>query len=633
MFRRLAWVLGLGLVGLILFGSTGGALLGGLGFVIGSSKMTGRPRAEFQSALLRVGESSTADSNPTTVSSRWLPWFWVAVGCTVVLIYWLTQNTHSAPGNLERNGEASIAPADTRSPIVSASQVWTSDKCMETHFPAAASVRTGVPPEVRIFCAYPWNPSATQALSKQLATMKLEPERVLNEISPAPAQIDLLRELMATNRSMAMPDGLLEIYDLTKVLPYLWAARTDHPAGRKSLLKTFQRSFVDDLTRVSGKIDWRQPLTFDSFTRSYRVSDDVVVYVERGTSLTAEELAQLTFGIYNDLWDKEETNPLTETLRSARQSGMHAKHSTMMVILTMFTSVLDGQASVLRESPTLPPSWQPAKNAARSAARPLELYLMRTPISGWCESGKTNVHGRYCPIEDRVMVVDDREPTLDASLGMSAPIFHELAHAYLNPTDANEYPFVTEGLATAFGERMMRATVAAAPVTSEISPHQSAAFGRIFQAPTQAEEGPPGSMHSNRERLEFARTHIQATRPTTYAEASLCRLGARPMTAHAVTTYLSRTKATFSSQGEEDMRLAYSYAWAIFNYGLDMAGTGLGAEGNQLDATIVQEAAAELAANRALNPAMKMRLDGFLAEVNVRARAEMVKWKIKCRTS
>lgn len=38
MLRRIMWVTVLGLIGLILFGRTGGAIGGAIGYVIGSSK-------------------------------------------------------------------------------------------------------------------------------------------------------------------------------------------------------------------------------------------------------------------------------------------------------------------------------------------------------------------------------------------------------------------------------------------------------------------------------------------------------------------------------------------------------------------------------------------------------------------
>lgn len=642
MLVQLGWVLGLGFIGLLLFGPVGGSVLGAIGFAIGSQKKhktattepPAGPPAPAPVEQVPARSPGVDPGAPASSSRRGLVWFWIIVGGGIVLVYWLSRAAPAPPASAPQPGLEPML-ASTRAPLVSASQAWSSEECLTQHFGIAIARGLVVPPEVRVFCGYPWDAGTLRALSQQLASQGLGPERMLDEFKPPPAQADFMKKVMAGSRGMPMPEGLLEIHDLMKVLPYVWGARADRAAWKPFLLKNFRRAYVEELASAAARIDWKKPLARGTLMRVQSLGDDAVLYMEHGTSLTTEEFVTLVIGTYDNRFDKVETNPLTQTLRSAKRSGLHAKHLQTVAMLTMFTGVLDGLADHLRETPALQAAWRPAKYADRRDSRPLEIFLTRAPIEGWCKGAKPSAHGQYCPSEDRVLIVDKREPSLDESgrdmaLGMNAPIFHELAHAYLNPADADEYPFITEGLAMAFGERMMRATVAALPTSSELTLEQSAAFGRLFEIPSKETVSPAGSMQSKAERLEYARKHIERTRPTQYVETSLCRLKAQPLATGPVTTFLSQTSSTFASHNAEDMRLAYSYAWAIFNYGIDTAGIGLGVEGGQLDATAVQDAAAELSANRALNPALTERLDKFLSRVNARAQADLKKWKITC---
>ena len=85
----------------------------------------------------------------------------------------------------------------------------------------------------------------------------------------------------------------------------------------------------------------------------------------------------------------------------------------------------------------------------------LELSSCKLPI---------DVTAMYCAGDDAVFVRSgaDKEPAAATPFRfMSAQVFHEIAHGFLNPPNDKERAFLSEAMATARGERMLRVLIAA----------------------------------------------------------------------------------------------------------------------------------------------------------------------------
>jgi len=644
MLRQLMWVLGLGTIGLAFFGPLGGQILGAIGFAIGSFA---KPSANGSAPSPPLIRSERADEPPesTYVMSAVEPasrtstvtrLIWLAIAACAMLslpIVGILQSRVNLPAD---PGLRQPTTPGQRPVLVPSTQTWSSSECLERNFGLAVAKGLAVPPEVRIFCAYPWNTQALRALSITLASMQLTPKRMLDEIRPPPAQLNLLQDLVEASRSMQMPDGLLEIYELTKVLPLVWAASPQRAAHRSLLRHNFNKRFEQQLAKASAVVDWNTQLTKRSMIRQFGLSDEVTLYTDQATDLTTEDLATLIVGAYDKRLDGLEVNPLTDSLRRLQGVAVHAKHAQSFMFLEMYTMMLDVVANRLRTDEGLTAFWRPADHPQRTSRRPLEIYVLEASVKDWCRGADMGTHGQYCPNEDRILVLQPGESSgttnsRDFPLGVSAPLLHEIAHSYLNPENATEQPFVTEGVVTAFGERMLRATAAAVPAAHDLTPAQSAKFvSLLFAPPNEQSEGASPAEASNFDPIKFANLHIRRAPPTGYAKRALCAVAVKPMTPDYVKAFASMTSVTFRGQAEPELRRAYAYSWAIFNYGLDASRIGLGGEGSQFDASPVQRVSQEFAANRRIEPELDAQLSRLLSGVNSRVREEIAKRRMSC---
>lgn len=151
------------------------------------------------------------------------------------------------------------ATANAQSKSIGTMELFTMEGCFKAHFPLALKIsRNSVPPEVRFYCAAPWNFAAFEAIRGHMKSEGLDVPNFLAG-SVEPWKRESMRKLVAMNRDMAEtgPRGMGAAWHVYHVLPHLSALHAKTPDAEK-VVALFQANDVAAMRKVAAKINWKQ---------------------------------------------------------------------------------------------------------------------------------------------------------------------------------------------------------------------------------------------------------------------------------------------------------------------------------------------------------------------------------------
>jgi hypothetical protein len=626
--RQLLWVLGLGAIGLVLFGQPTGSIFAGIGYCIGSNFFRSDSPPSIPSAPGTADLSRYRPSGPPAPETRrHHRVIWIAV-LVVPMLFVLYLLGIFEKASVASDTEAPPRSAQSRSGFVDSERIWSPEDCLRRTFPE--STGASIPSEAKVFCAYPWNPVALRTLVSQLRLGGVSLTETLGAYRQQPADMQLLQDLFAGVEHLERPEGLREIFILQRLLPVVWAFH-EHPRVAEQVYgRQMSPAYVEKLRRVSSQVNWRFNLTNEGFVRAARLGarpSVPILFSEYLLDASAADMALWFATAGLRMASDEDEAPALLMIKFFLNQGLHLQHAQTLGLLSMTAVNFEVGAENLRDIPVegLDLLWRPAVHPLRGADRPLEIYMLWNAPSRACDAGNYS-HGQYCPREDAIVIVGARSQRSELVLGANAKVYHELAHAYFNPESATAQPFITEGVVTAMGERAHRAATAAVPASRHLSRAALADLARFSLNP-EAQAAPTDVQ----KHLRFARDWITKTPHTAYAASALCIVHKEPMSPSDVRALLSMTSQTFRALPDSLRRRAYAYGWALFHFGIAAGNMGEGVEANQLDATPAQLAAMEFAQGRDLEPSLGEALDVLILKTNERVKKEVQWRKMKCR--
>lgn len=634
MLRQLAWTLGLGIVAMILFGEQAGAWGGAIGFAIGSlhksvSKAKTDSSTDTTSSVpyLQTPNLSTESNNRVVANSTSVPpsprkraLFLLGVAAIFCFVITVTMCGGPDPDPPIAPSEEPVQPV--RESLVLDTPVWDTGDCLRQNFGQAIAAGMQIPPEVRVFCGYRWNLESLKALRASLESEGINRETLLSLANPKDR--GLITTLSAEMHNMRTPPGLLDIWELTS-LPLAREMMRDTEVAQK-ISDAVGNDLAQSLKNIGQKIDWSAKISESGLRRQvlYFSNQNVSFTSSLAMDLTIEELAQLMVLQSSDPSQLPGFGtPIGEIYNNFIRQGIHPRHAAPIGMLDMYASVLQA----ISEGIEGVYQWRPVTNQQRSPQRPLEIFWTPSIPASWCPSAGASAHGQYCPSLDRIFVKSNTGAKKEEYLNvLDAEIFHELAHAYLNSSNAFDAPFITEGIATANGERTRRSVVAATSTMQNLPIDFSTSVLNSFSISHQMTVASTDSQSI----MQFAREKIEAAPLTSFMQDALCHIKSKPLESNKIQSLLYMSAGNFFTQDKDTLKDAYIDAWAIFHYGVDAAGLGRGLERSQLDASVVQKISQDIIENKKPGAADRINLDKLIAAVNSRAQAELATRSIQC---
>jgi hypothetical protein len=361
----------------------------------------------------------------------------------------------------------------------------------------------------------------------------------------------------------------------------------------------------------------------------------VLLYTDRLSPVTASLLAESL--IVTPSLATQSENPLMLQVRSLAAKGWLLPHALSFTFIQTYIThlqyVADSRVTELAAANMA--ALSPDRSRKNRIGSLEVVYLTRLPDSV-CEGILKGVQGLFCPSENRVYAWADQQTGDTTRVGrdqefvgsFSAVLFHELAHAYLNPAKAEEMPFIAEALATAEGERTLR-SLHAALNASRRDPRGSAENLKHFMTvlgrpePT-ARTVPPDPQKPD----QYAAQWIRRAPLTRFQERALCSLQSDALSTDFLVKQLTLSIGSFNTQTPEERALAYYAAWALMHFGYDAGGSRQGFD-QRIDVRLLNELAVDILANTTITPAKR---DG-LSKVVQGIRSEAAKLRRERRVN
>lgn len=126
---------------------------------------------------------------------------------------------------------------------------------MKTHFPLAAEMTP--PPEVRFYCAAPWNETTFRDFRASLDANGVDLAGLMIR-GASPEQRSIMESVapMALSQADQGPPGMGNIYRAQKVLPLLWAI---HNGDGAEVLDQLDPSDLESLRKTQAMVNWEAP--------------------------------------------------------------------------------------------------------------------------------------------------------------------------------------------------------------------------------------------------------------------------------------------------------------------------------------------------------------------------------------
>lgn len=245
-----------------------------------------------------------------------------------------------------------------------------------------------------------------------------------------------------------------------------------------------------------------------------------------------------------------------------------------------------------------------------------------------CEIPK-KIEAIYCH-NDRSVFVRSRPPGTKADTSafhlMSPQAFHEIAHAFLNPSGAHEKPFLSEAIATAQGERAMR-LLSAAEQAMRGTQKQIDTTKAHLNTIASVMSGASIPQSETDIVQEFIRQKMKSVPLTITETRMLCTFSQQQTTGKQLFKYLTLSSHSFNALPADQSQHAYALAWAIGYFGHFGEQTSIDPT---IDLSIVNEIADEILANTVKRDARIADLDGVVEKIKIKSMELIKSRKITC---
>lgn len=146
------------------------------------------------------------------------------------------------------------------SSVIAQRTPFTPESCYEKYFPLALQIPAGsVPPEVRLYCAVPWDFAALESIKDALETAKYDIVGATLRTTSGTNRVLVSKTLpMALNAADAGPPGLGATYRAYSMLPLLYEIYSKTPDAKK-WLATIDSNDAVALTSAASAIKWDRP--------------------------------------------------------------------------------------------------------------------------------------------------------------------------------------------------------------------------------------------------------------------------------------------------------------------------------------------------------------------------------------
>jgi hypothetical protein len=663
---QLAWVLGLGIIGQLFFGSVGGTVGGALGYAIGlmmaspsppqsSPDKTSPAQASPDQASPDSSSYDQASPNKTSTGQASGKDHGTEALRLFLLICilgggFLFVRQFVWPGN---NNDMPMPPTPDlpveklRPEVIPSVNIWSTPACLDQYFGQAISTGQAIPPEVTYFCAYPWQAKELELLIKALETHGVTSITILEQLKNPPPDIEQLIEYRKMTLDAPMPSSVRSAYQIFQILPLVWGAQQTKPGHLKVLNDYFKNDFVKKLMDASKDIKWSAQVTEQGLIREHDFDvegESVRLFTSETVAVSIGEMAEIILGIsggesiQSSIKQKfpSNDNSLQNIASNLASQGLHAKHLGQLYLIESYILSLRSDAQKARANNELMPAFRPVDRQGQRQSAPLEIYWLKNAPLAWCGGASVTEAGQYCEHEDRVYSRVAAEATAGPGSvksmfdGVGAVLLHELAHAYYNPQRSDDYPFVVEGLVTAFGERSMRAMLAAVPYMQSLNADILKFYSNAVGESSVVVQSAGGKHNKELDLAGVSKKYIATTDYTPYAKKAMCTLMSNPIEVEKVKAFLSMSNVTFRSQTVEHLNLAYAYGWGIFNFGLDAAELNASVSQEQRDASVVQRVAIAMKQNQKPDTELNTKLVDLTVDINALIKREFANRSIKC---
>ena len=155
----------------------------------------------------------------------------------------------------EGNADSASDPRDSVAPASETAVAFSSGGCMERHFPLARMVEP--PPEVRFYCAAPWNRDSFEQVRQVLDQAGVDVVGIaIRNTAPENREMMTAVAPLALDQADQGPPGMGALYRAYKVLPLLQAL---HRGTDEDLFAGLTPEDVEALRRAAGALDWDAP--------------------------------------------------------------------------------------------------------------------------------------------------------------------------------------------------------------------------------------------------------------------------------------------------------------------------------------------------------------------------------------
>ena len=488
---------------------------------------------------------------------------------------------------------------------------------------------SALPPEIRFFCAAPWNVEALASVEVALEQMGFDFIEASLHVVPLANRAELREQMRFANRAaLSGPPGLSEAYYAYKVLPLLNALRKGNPKVVAVIENSFDAVDVSKMRKSLAIVDWSQPafdlrvaammFTIASGDSSQRA---VELFMAPDPSIKLSDLAEsVLFSAMAPPDLVKNSTPFGEFYAPWLKSFLPFKLSAQLGMLS------GNVAFSLARSRSIGDASAVLKAAFYEDVRkePLRIYVLTNFPANSCGLPTIREPAKYCAVERWILLSAElREDVLDGIISVrenpavgsafpvlrSAMLYHELSHALFDPPSAASMPFLVEGRASAEGEVAQRATRAGL----EVGMTRVAGFVDGLREALKSQERNTGEA-KNKSEAEVS-SEIERQSPTAMQRNFLRQLACRAPSVDFLVKQLSLSNASFRAQSLVDLQFAYAVSWAFHNFGFVSAEKAVVSKRQEVDISVLYDYGRKLDRNEALDAGDKLRIQGVLGKI------------------
>lgn len=465
---------------------------------------------------------------------------------------------------------------------------WSQENCLSEKFSGAIDEGIPIPPEIEIYCQFPWKTEFFSKLVSSLDAHNINIADVLFSKSPDPFfKESIAYKALNFNLSHLKEEtipSLEGVYIASKILPFLKVINDRNPELMASVRKLISEEYILTLSDIAKTINWNEVVTQETpriykfeLKLSERESLDgikVSFYTDGIKSLNAADFADMIIRRSAKIEKLTGTPVVFDTTWLKK---LHLHDGITVGFLEEYIQLLYEYAEH-RDGLTRDklPNWRPI-SIANPSPHQLEIYYLNQLPDEICGKSIDKQSAIFCQNENRIYALKSASkeeikekcsigPLSLNSINLPQTLYHELAHAFSNPilTETVGADFISEGMATAEGENARRTVQASLNYYCE-EPRQALEEFRIFSN-FLADLSVMPSVEKNKLE-ENAKDKISNTDLTSLQKKYLCVLSSKPLDADFIISQLTKS---FEDESDTEKTYAYASAWAIFNFTTDV---------------------------------------------------------------